>query len=124
MNKFYLIAMGGALGALLRYWAAGISHRLFGFAFPFGTFVVNMFGCFFFGFFWAMFESRLDPSANFRIFLLTGFMGAFTTYSTYMFETAQLMKSSQFLLLALNIGGQTILGIVLVLLGLALGKLI
>lgn len=124
MNKFIFLALGGACGTMMRYWVSGLAHRLFGAGFPFGTFVVNMLGCFLFGLVWSALEPRLGPAAGLRIFLLTGFMGAFTTYSTYMFESAQLVRGGQFALLALNIGGQTALGLILVLLGMALGRMI
>lgn len=124
MNKIFFLAMGGALGTLMRYWVSGLAHRLFGAGFPFGTFAVNMLGCFLFGVVWTVLEPRLGPAAELRIFMLTGFMGAFTTFSTYMFESGQLMKHGQFLLLAANIGGQTALGLALVLLGMALGRMV
>ncbi len=124
MNKFIFIAIGGACGSLMRYWVSGLGHKLFGTGFPFGTFAVNMLGCLFFGIVWAALEPRLGAAAELRIFLLVGFMGAFTTYSTYMFESAQLLRDGQFLLAGANIGGQTILGLVLLLLGMAIGKML
>ncbi len=124
MNKFFFIALGGACGSLMRYWISGLSHRLFGTAFPFGTFAVNMLGCLMFGIVWAALEPRLGTAAELRIFLLVGFMGAFTTYSTYMFESAQLLRDGQLLLVAANIGGQSILGLMLILLGMAIGKML
>lgn len=124
MNKFLFIALGGALGSLMRYWASGMAHKLFGAGFPFGTFTVNMLGCLLFGLVWSALEPRLGPAADLRLFLLTGFMGAFTTYSTYMFESAQLLRSGQYLLMALNIGGQTTIGLLMILLGMALGRMV
>lgn len=124
MTKLLFIALGGALGTLMRYWVSGLAHRLLGAGFPYGTFAVNMLGCFLFGLIWAALEPRLGAAAELRFFLLTGFMGAFTTYSTYMFESAQLVRAGQYLLLALNIGGQTALGLMLVLLGMALGRMV
>lgn len=124
MNKLLLIALGGALGTLLRYLAGGAVQRLAGASFPMGTFAVNMLGCLLFGAVYAALESRLGAAAELRLFLLTGFMGAFTTYSTFMFESAQLARHGQILLLAANVGGQTALGFALVLLGMALGRMV
>lgn len=124
MNKILFIALGGALGALMRYSASGLAQRLFGASFPFGTFLVNMLGCLLFGVVWAALEPRLGSAAGLRLFLLTGFMGAFTTYSTYMFETVQLARAGQFLLAAANLGGQTAMGFLLVLAGMALGRMV
>jgi CrcB protein len=124
VNKFLLIALGGAAGSLLRYSASGLAQRALGPAFPFGTVLVNMLGCLLFGLVWAVLEPRLGGAAGARMLLLTGFMGAFTTYSTYMFETVQLARGGQLLLAAANVGGQTALGFALVLVGMALGRMV
>ncbi len=107
-----------------RYWLSGVVQRLAGTNFPFGTFAVNLLGCLFFGTVWGFFESRLLPGSGIRLMVLTGFMGAFTTFSTYMFETAQLVKFSQIAMALANVVGQSLAGLTLVLCGIALGRLI
>ncbi len=124
MNKLLFIAMGGAAGTLSRYWLSGLTQRLLGTAFPYGTFAVNMAGCLLFGAIWGFFENRISLSAEFRFLALTGFLGAFTTFSTYMFESAALLKLGQYTLLFANVIGQTVAGLALVILGTALGRML
>ncbi|WP_031485246.1 fluoride efflux transporter CrcB [Maridesulfovibrio frigidus] len=124
MYKYLYLAAGGAAGTLCRYMVSGASQRIFDTSFPAGTFTVNMLGCLLFGIISGTFEDRLGLSPEMRLMILTGFMGAFTTFSTYMFETTELVKTGQWPLAALNIGGQSALGFVCVIGGLALGRLI
>ncbi|MDD4730426.1 MAG: fluoride efflux transporter CrcB [Desulfovibrio sp.] len=124
MTKILVLALGGAAGTLSRYWLSGAAQRLFGASFPAGTFAVNMTGSLFFGFLWGLFENRIGFSPELRLLLLTGFMGAFTTFSTYMFESAALLRHGQYLTLLINVGGQSLLGLALVLTGMILGRMI
>ena len=121
-QKLAWLALAGALGTLTRYAISGWTQRLAGESFPWGTLAVNMAGCFLFGFVWALAEDRLVISGETRFLILTGFMGAFTTFSTYAFETADQLRESQWLLATANVAAQTVGGLVLVLAGLALGR--
>ena len=123
-TKILYLSAGGAAGTLSRYWLSGVAQRLAGSGFPLGTFAVNMLGCLLFGAVWGVFENRMLPGSEMRLLVLTGFMGAFTTFSTYMFETAELVKYGQMALALLNVVGQSVAGLVLVLAGIALGKLL
>lgn len=107
-----------------RYWLSGVAQRLLNGSFPLGTFVVNVIGCLMFGVVWGFLENRLLPGSEIRLLCLTGFMGAFTTFSTYMFETAELVKFGQLAMALLNVVGQSVIGLVFVLLGIALGRLV
>ena len=124
MRTILFLALGGAAGTLSRYWLSGLSHRIFGSGFPFGTMAVNLLGCLLFGTVWGLFESRVYLGAEARLFALTGFLGAFTTFSTYMFESAGLLRGGQLVLALVNMAGQTLAGLALVLTGLALGRLL
>ncbi len=124
MQKLLLIAVAGGLGALSRYGLAGLVQRWTDSMFPWGTAVVNVVGCFVFGLLWVAMEERFSLSPETRVIVLTGFMGAFTTFSTYMFETQQLLEDSQYLLAFGNLGLQNVLGLAAVILGLSLGKFI
>lgn len=85
---------------------------------------MNILGCFLFGLVWILAEERGILSAQARILILTGFMGAFTTFSTFVFESGALAGDGQWLRLALNIGGQNLVGLVALYLGTSLGRII
>ncbi|EGJ51205.1 fluoride efflux transporter CrcB [Desulfocurvibacter africanus] len=123
MHKLVLMAMAGAAGTLARYGLAQAVQRLSGQGFPTGTFAVNVLGSFLFGLVWTLCEDRLPMGSEVRIVLLTGFMGAFTTFSTFMFESSALLKHGQWMYALLNIGGQTLLGLFALTLGIAAAKL-
>ncbi len=126
-QKLILIAMAGALGTLMRYAVAGIVQK--GLAgptatgFPYGTLAVNIMGCFLFGLVYSLAEERLLISGQMRIVLLAGFMGAFTTFSTFGFETAELVRDSQWTLALANALAQNIAGIAAVFIGFAAGRI-
>jgi len=124
MHKLLLIALAGAFGTLCRYWVSGAAYSLFGRALPWGTWAVNIIGCFLFSLVWIMGEERGIISPQTRTIVLTGFMGAFTTFSTYIFESGGIIDDGQWLKLALNIGGQNVLGFIGLFLGTALGRIL
>ncbi|HOF40932.1 MAG TPA: CrcB family protein [Candidatus Hydrogenedentes bacterium] len=123
-GKLLFIGFAGAGGALARYALAGLVQKVSGGVFPWGTFVVNIAGCFAFGLIWAITEKRLAFAAESRVYLLTGFLGAFTTFSTFAFETGAMMRDGEYLLATANLGIHNILGICALFIGLALGTLI
>jgi CrcB protein len=122
--KLILLAAAGAAGTLARYFLGGLVQRLYGGPFPWGTFAVNMTGTFLFGLVWSLAEDRLVISGQARAVILVGFMGAFTTFSSLMFETGELMRDSQWALAFGNLALQNIVGILFLFLGLMLGRLI
>lgn len=122
--KILWLALAGGLGTLCRYGLTGMVQRLTGSMFPWGTISVNMIGSFLFGLLWAAFEQRVTVAPEARLLILTGFMGAFTTFSTFMFESGQLLRDGEYWMVFANIGLQNIVGIVLLLLGLMLGRMI
>lgn len=124
MEKILLIALAGAAGTLGRYWLSGAMYAVMGRDFPWGTWAVNIAGCFLFGVVWILAEERGLLSAQTRMIVLVGFMGAFTTFSTYIFESAQLLHDGQWLRMALNLGGQNLVGFVALFLGTGLGRML
>lgn len=124
MDKIIGIAVAGALGSLARYWLGGLVQQAFNSSFPAGTFAVNMIGSFLFGVVWALAEERLIISSEARTIILVGFMGAFTTFSTFMFETSALLRDSQWLLALGSVAAQVIIGLICLFLGLALGRIL
>ncbi len=124
MQKLLLIAVAGGIGALSRYGLAGLVQRWTDSMFPWGTAAVNIVGCFLFGILWVAMEERFPVTPETRVIVLTGFMGAFTTFSTYMFETQQLLEDSQYLAAFGNLALQNGVGLAAIILGLTIGKLI
>jgi len=124
LMKLILLAAAGAAGTLSRYLLGGLVQRLYGGAFPWGNFVINISGTYLFGLVWSLAEDRLVISAEARAVILVGFMGAFTTFSSFMFETGELMRDSQWALAFGNLALQNITGIFFMLIGLAIWRLI
>lgn len=122
--KVVYLAIAGMAGTLLRYWLGGYVQKSVGGVFPWGTFAVNMAGCFLFGLVWSLAEERLVISGEVRAIALIGFMGAFTTFSSFMFETSALIRDSQWLLAASNVALQNITGFIVLVLGINLGRLL
>lgn len=122
MQKLLLIGLAGAFGAVARYGLGGLVQRYSGATFPWGTFVVNIMGAFLFGLIWSLVEQRLVISVETRVIILSGFLGAFTTFSSFMFETSSLIGEAQWGLALLNVGGQVVLGLAAMFLGLAAGR--
>lgn len=120
LQKLILIALAGGLGTLARYGLAGLAQRWTGSGFPWGTLTVNAIGCFLFGIILALSSERLALSGQLRVIMLVGFMGAFTTFSTYVSETGQMMENSQWLLAGGNILLQNALGLALFFAGMAM----
>jgi len=122
--KLLWIAIAGAIGTLARYGLSGLVQRLDGTSFPWGTFAVNVVGCFFFGVIWMVADRHVHFPSGVRSALLIGFLGAFTTFSTYMFESVELLRAGQYLSAVGNMGGQMAVSLVALVFGILLGRLI
>ena len=101
--KLAMIAIGGALGSLLRYAVAGLVQRWSGDTFPVGTLVVNVVGCLAIGVFGALLAGPYIVKPDTRAFVLIGLLGAFTTFSTFGWETFELINEKQFMRAAVNV---------------------
>ncbi len=123
--KLTIIGAGGFVGAVLRFlvssWAQTRSGSIL---FPFGTMTVNMIGCLVIGFLTYLVETRSLFSMETRSFVLIGFLGAFTTFSTFGNETLGLIRDSRLDLAAFNAGFQVIVGVAMVWLGRILASLL
>lgn len=124
MKQLAFLAIAGAMGTVSRFGLAAVVQRLCGDRFPWGTVAVNLLGCFLFGLVWTLAEEKLILSPQTRFVLLTGFMGAFTTFSTFAFETTALLQAGSGWSAAGNLLLQNGLGIVCVIAGLAAGRLL
>ena len=101
--RLLIIGIGGFLGAIARYLVSGWVTTLDGTIFPMGTLAVNLTGSFLLGFFYVMTTDRLAIDPYWRLIIGIGFLGAFTTFSTFSYETVKLMESGAFSLALINI---------------------
>ncbi len=115
-----MIALAGSLGALCRFGLSILTQRIARSSLPWGTLVVNATACFAIGVLWALFEDRIEISKDARASIFVGFLGAFSTFSTYMLETSALIQGERWGWAIGNILAQNFLGLALTLLGLAL----
>jgi len=123
-QKIILLAIAGALGTLARYGLSAFINKIDGLTFPWGTFAVNIFGCFAAGLLWVLFENKWPVSGQTRLIILVGFMGAFTTFSAFILETSELARSAAWLQAATNILIQNGLGMAALFMGISLGRTI
>ncbi|MBI4237602.1 MAG: fluoride efflux transporter CrcB [Deltaproteobacteria bacterium] len=117
MRKLLLLAGAGAIGTLARYGLSGWVHQWLGVGFPYGTLVVNTAGCFTIGLLGTLAEQRVWFSSELRAVLFLGFLGAFTTFSSFSYETWQLVRDGQYGLAGGNVIGTMIAGFGALLLG-------
>ena len=122
MREVLLVASFGALGAASRYGVGMASQRLWGNAFPFGTLLVNLVGCFLLGFLMHVVVEREGFNADLRAALGVGFLGAFTTFSTFGLDTFGLIEHRQYSLAGLNVAVNVIAGLLLVWAGVSLAR--
>jgi CrcB protein len=111
LQKYLLIAAGGALGSALRYWVGSTVSGRMGVRFPYGTLLVNITACVILGFTLTYLGKRADISPAWRYLIPVGFIGAYSTFSTYEWETLSTMRSGAFMLGGLYAVGSLVLGL-------------
>lgn len=124
ISKYAVVGIAGAAGAMSRYWLSGLMERFFSFGIPLGTFTVNVLGCFLFGVAWAAGVERMVLSVELRVAILTGFLGSFTTFSSFLFETNRLVEQGAWYLGVANLVLQIGLGFVAYRVGATVGGLV
>jgi len=122
--RVLFIGLAGLVGTLCRYWLSGVLARRYGETFPAGTLAVNVAGCFFIGFLFYMLQERYLVGQTARTVVLVGFLGGFTTFSSYGLQTFTLLRDGEFAYAAANVGASNLLGLLLVWGGYALAKLL
>lgn len=118
--QYLAVGLFGALGAMARYLVGTTCGRWFGASFPIGTLVINLSGSFFLGWLLTFTRERVMISDTTRLALAVGFTGAYTTFSTFMYETDSLLAGGAFLKAAANLLLSLVLGLLAVRLGMAL----
>ena len=124
MAKWFNLILGGVAGTLARYFLAGAVYQILGTGFPYGTLAVNLIGCFLIGFLAALAEEKFLLGPNARLLLMVGFCGAFTTFSTFIFETSNLMRDGETLRAFVNVLASVIIGFLVFRLGVFLGEVL
>ncbi len=119
---YLLIAFGGAAGAVSRYLVDDTVTRWLGTSFPLGTLLVNVTGSFLLGALVALVIERAALPPDVRAPVMIGFLGAYTTFSTWMLDSARLMQGGDWVVAVANLGGSVILGLIAVFAGLAVGR--
>jgi len=112
-----IVGSGGFIGSVLRYLVQILVERSIPIAFPWGTFVANIAGCFIIGAVYALAEKGNILSSEARMFLAVGLCGGFTTFSSFAYNNLTMLKDGVFGQLALNIGASLVFGILAVYLG-------
>jgi CrcB protein len=102
-GKILTVALGGAVGASLRYLVAATTHGLLGHAFPYGTLLVNVLGSLLIGYLVVLLPDTGSTISLLRLLLITGLLGGFTTYSAFSIETLTLLQEGQLMKAGLNI---------------------
>ena len=124
MIKLLVVGAGGFVGAVARNALSELFLRHSKGAFPLGTFVINVIGCLLIGALMAWIEDRQALSANTRLFLIMGLLGSFTTFSTFGYQSYQLLQDGELRLAVVNIVGSALLGLMAVALGRGAVKLL
>ena len=124
MQRFLLISAGAALGANARYFVAVWAEKYFGVDFPYGTLFVNVTGSLLLGFVLELVLLRVLASPELRLFAATGFLGSYTTFSTYAVESLTLIREGQIWLGLVDIGSNIVLGLLFAILGIVLARMI
>jgi CrcB protein len=122
LAPYFVIGLAGSLGAILRYVVANVSGRIFGTGFPVGTFIINITGSLFLGWFMTIIRDRMIVSDTVRLAVAVGFVGAYTTFSTFVYESNTLLEDGAGIKAMVNLLGSLAVGLIAVRVGIALAR--
>ena len=120
--KILLIGLAGLVGTLLRYWLSGVVARRYGETFPTGTLLVNVVGCFLAGLLFYLMQERFLVNQTLRTIIMIGFLGGFTTFSSYGLQTFTLLRDGEFAYAGLNMVVSNAVGLLMVWAGYTVAK--
>ncbi len=124
MLKLLAVAVGGSIGATTRYVVSTWAAERFGTGFPYGTLIVNVVGCFIIGIFMVATTEKFIINPYWRLIVTVGFVGGLTTFSSFSYETFQLMEDSSLTLVMYNVLSNLVFGFVATWLGMATMRLL
>lgn len=124
MFDFLAISLGAIAGANLRYWMSRGAARWLGPVFPYGTLSINVLGSFIVGFFVVWTTERVIIDPRWRLLVIVGFCGGYTTFSSYAYETMAFFEKGQWLLMAANFLSNNLLACFAALAGMALARVL
>lgn len=122
--KLLLIIIGGAFGTLCRFLASSLAHSRLGDSFAWGTLIVNVAGCLIIGFLWSLSVEKSVLSSSIRLFFMVGFLGAFTTFSTYALESINFLREQEIVLMIVNILLNNFVGLIMIVVGIWFARLL
>lgn len=122
MIDFLIVALGGAIGAMLRYAITNLAAEKINPAFPYGTLIANLIGCFFIGLCMTLLTEKTSLSPYWRLLITVGILGGLTTFSSFSYETIKLLQAGQTIPALLNIGANVALGLIATICGIAVMK--
>ncbi len=124
MLDMWWISLGAIVGANLRYWVSSMAAQHFTASLPYGTFIVNVTGSFIIGLFMAWTTERVLADPHWRLLIVVGFCGAYTTFSSYSYETITLLEHGSFSMAALNFVFNNLFCLLATIAGIALARAI
>ena len=122
MGKFFAVGVGGFVGSIARFWLASYVGQRMGTRFPYGTFLINVSGSFLIGLVMTILTERTHLSPTYRYLIPIGFIGGYTTFSTFEYETLRAIQDGQFTIGLLNIVLSVLVGFLMVWTGAMVGK--
>jgi fluoride exporter len=122
MNKYWMVGIGGLVGSIARFWLGGIISQRMGARFPYGTFVINCTGCFLIGLVMTLIAEKGYANSMWRYLIVIGFLGGYTTFSSFEYETFRAVQDTEGIIAMLNAFGSLGIGFLSVWLGAITGR--
>jgi CrcB protein len=122
IGSLLIIGLGGGIGSIFRYLVTIFMNKHVSASFPAGTLLVNISGCLLIGLFYGLATRNAFFTLDWRLFLITGICGGYTTFSTFSYESINLLKQGNYLYFLLYVGGSLLLGLLATVTGMAITK--